>query len=87
MNPSPLPGSAPRVQLLTKHGCHLCADARLVVAQVTQRLGLSWEDVDTDAAPELAERYAEEIPVLMIDGVQRDFWRIDPARLERLLTA
>jgi glutaredoxin len=75
------------VQLLTKPGCHLCADARAVLAEVTGRLGHSWEDVDVSGDPELAARYAEEIPVLLIDGVQRDFWRIDAARLERLLSA
>lgn len=48
---------------------------------------MPWRAVDVAGEPELARRHAEEIPVLLIDGVQRDFWRIDPARLERLLTA
>jgi hypothetical protein len=39
--------------------------------------------VDDDA--ELRERFAEEIPVVLVDGVQRDFWKIDEARLERTL--
>ena len=38
-----------------------------------------------DNQPELRERYAEEIPVVLVDGVQRDFWKIDEARLERVL--
>ena len=38
-----------------------------------------------DAVPELRERYAEEIPVVLVDGIQRDFWKIDEARLERVL--
>ncbi len=91
MNGVSLPPSSsterPVVQLLTKPGCHLCADARAVLSEVTGRLGHSWEDIDVSEHPELAARYAEEIPVLMIDGVQRDFWRIDAARLERLLSA
>lgn len=77
----------PLVQLLTKQGCHLCADAREVVATVTASLGKSWEEVDIATDPALAQRYAEEIPVLLVDGVQRDFWRIDAARLTRLLSA
>ena len=75
------------VQLLTKPGCHLCAAAREVVQEVTSRLGGTWSEVDVSARPELAERFAEELPVLMVDGIQRDFWRIDAARLERLLSA
>lgn len=79
--------STHEVRLLTKPGCHLCAAARGVVEEVTSRLGASWTEVDVSVDPELAGRYAEEIPVLMVDGVQRDFWRIDAARLERLLGA
>lgn len=79
--------TSPDIQLLTKPGCHLCDDARAVLEEVTSRLGLTWTDVDTATRPDLAQQYAEELPVLMIDGVQRDFWRIDPVRLERLLGA
>jgi hypothetical protein len=79
--------SSADVVLLVKDGCHLCADALAVVEEVCGRLGVPWRAVDVAGEPELARRHAEEIPVLLIDGVQRDFWRIDPARLERLLTA
>lgn len=78
---------APSVELLVKDGCHLCADALAVVDEVCGRLGVAWRSVDVARHPDLAERHAEEIPVLLVDGVQRDFWRIDPDRLERLLTA
>lgn len=83
----PASGSAPRVELLVKDGCHLCADALAVVDEVCGRQGVTWRAVDVAHHPELAERHAEEIPVLMVDGVQRDFWRIDPVRLDRLLQA
>ena len=83
----PMTRPAPTVQLLVKEGCHLCADALAVVEDVCSRLGMDWQSVDISRHPDLAERHAEEIPVLMVDGVQRDFWRIDPIRLERILTA
>ncbi|MFD1846197.1 glutaredoxin family protein [Arthrobacter flavus] len=76
---------SPVVELLTKPHCHLCADARTVVAAVCEELGVPWREVSTADAPDLVERFAEEIPVLLIDGVQRDFWKIDEARLRRLL--
>ncbi|GGG55271.1 hypothetical protein GCM10011374_17770 [Kocuria dechangensis] len=79
---SPAP---PVVTLLTRPGCHLCEAARESVGRVTAGLGLDWQEVDVDTDPELLRRHAEEIPVVMVDGVPRDFWRIDERRLERVL--
>lgn len=75
----------PHVVLVTKTNCHLCEDARDAVGRVTAALGLKWSEELVDNQPELRERYAEEIPVVLVDGVQRDFWKIDEARLERVL--
>lgn len=75
----------PQVVLITKADCHLCAAARTAVGRVTAALGLEWTEELVDHQPELRERYAEEIPVVLVDGVQRDFWKIDEARLERVL--
>lgn len=79
------PEGPPDVVLVTKPQCHLCEDARAVVERVTASLGLRWREQSVTDAPELLERFAEELPVLMIDGVQRDFWTIDEERLRRLL--
>ncbi|MCO1339443.1 NrdH-redoxin [Kocuria polaris] len=76
---------AHRIELVTRRGCHLCEDARRTVDDVVTRLGLSWRELSIDDDAQLRARFAEEVPVLMIDGVQRDFWVIDPDRLERLL--
>ncbi|MET3174218.1 MULTISPECIES: glutaredoxin family protein [unclassified Arthrobacter] len=75
----------PEVVLITKADCHLCAAARDAVGRVTALLGLGWTEQQVDELPELRERYAEEIPVVLVDGIQRDFWKIDEARLERVL--
>ena len=75
----------PQVVLITKADCHLCAAARTAVGRVTAALGLEWTEELVDHQPELRERYAEEIPVVLVDGVQRDFWKIDEALLERVL--
>ncbi|UVJ38812.1 glutaredoxin family protein [Arthrobacter sp. CJ23] len=75
----------PDVVLLTKSDCHLCAAARDAVERVTSGLGLGWTEQSIDADPALQERYAEEVPVVLVDGVQRDFWKIDEARLARVL--
>ncbi|WP_461172425.1 glutaredoxin family protein [Arthrobacter sp. Z1-9] len=77
--------ATPRVVLITKADCHLCEEARGAVGRVTAALGLEWTEELVDHQPELRDRYAEEIPVVLVDGVQRDFWKIDEIRLERVL--
>jgi hypothetical protein len=79
------PAPLPEVVLVTKADCHLCAEARAAVGRVTAALGIGWteQSVDQDAA--LRERFAEEIPVVLVDGIQRDFWKIDEVRLARTL--
>lgn len=83
-----------RLTLIGKPGCHLCDDARGVVqavmaevdaADAAPRLSLDERSILDDAA--LAERYAEEIPVLLIDGEVHDYWRVDPVRLKTALLA
>jgi glutaredoxin len=75
----------PDVVLITKADCHLCAAARDAVERVTKALGLQWSEQLVDNDAELRERYAEEIPVVLVNGIQRDFWKIDEARLARVL--
>jgi glutaredoxin len=76
---------APRVTLYSRPGCHLCDDARAVVAAVCAELGESFTEVDIDGDAELTRRYGEEIPVTLVDGVQHDYWRVDADRLRRAL--
>ena len=76
-----------RVTLYGRPGCHLCDEARTVVAAVCAELGESFEEVSIDDDPELAVRFAHEVPVTFVDGSQHDFWRVDPARLRSALTA
>jgi glutaredoxin len=78
-------GAAPRVTLIGKPGCHLCDDARAVVERVAAELAVDWIELDITADAALAERYWEQIPVVLVDGDQHDFWRVDEARLRTAL--
>lgn len=71
--------------LVGKPGCHLCDDARTVVAAVCADTGAGWTEVSILDDPELADRYAEQIPVVLVDGVVHDFWRVDAGRLREAL--
>ncbi|MCX2927275.1 glutaredoxin family protein [Streptomyces sp. NEAU-W12] len=73
------------VTLVGKPGCHLCDDAQAVVERVCGDLGVLWERKDITQDPELHERYWEQIPVVLVDGRQHTFWRVDEGRLRRAL--
>ena len=76
--------------LIGKPGCHLCDDARAVIASVI-------DDLPADAPPvavaernilddpALYERYVEEIPVVLVEERVHTYWRVDPARLRTAL--
>ena len=81
---SPTPGRA-RITLIGKPGCHLCDEARAVIAQVAQDLGVGWEELSITDDPRLAEEYWEQIPVTLVDGRQHDYWRVDAGRLRQAL--
>ena len=76
-----------RITLIGKPGCHLCDQAREVVAAVAAELGVSWEEHSILEDPSLHERYAEQIPVTLVDGQPHDFWRVSPERLKAALGA
>jgi Glutaredoxin-like domain (DUF836) len=74
-----------RITLIGKPGCHLCDEARDVVARVAEDLGVGWTELDINQDRELAEQYWEQIPVTLVDGRQHDFWHVDEARLRAAL--
>ncbi|CDR07896.1 glutaredoxin family protein [Streptomyces iranensis] len=89
---SPLLRRAPRkkptertVTLIGKPDCHLCEAAEAVVEEVCGELGTPWEKKDITQDEELYRAYWEQIPVVLIDGEQHDFWRVNPQRLRTAL--
>ncbi len=75
------------ITLLTRPGCHLCDDARAVIARVAAELGVSWTERDITRSESDLRDYGEMIPVTLIDGVQHDFWRVSEQRLRAALSA
>lgn len=86
MATSPSAAHLPAVQLLGAPGCHLCEQAHRDLDEVCGELGLVWSEIDVLTRPDLEERFATEIPVVMVDGVPRDFWHVDKPRLHRILS-
>jgi glutaredoxin len=85
LGPTELGETPPRVVLYGKPGCHLCDDAREIIAAVCAELGEGYDEVDITTSEELMRAYGEQIPVTFVDGEQHDFWRVDPARLRAAL--
>ncbi|MEU9404056.1 glutaredoxin family protein [Streptomyces sp. SID4985] len=74
------------VTLIRKPGCHLCEDAQSVIEKVCADLGVPWESRDITEDRELYDTYWEQIPVVLVDGEQHTFWRVDENRLRKALT-
>ncbi|WP_274561251.1 glutaredoxin family protein [Streptomyces spiramyceticus] len=73
------------VTLVGKPGCHLCDDAREVISEVCGELGVPWEEKDITQDEALNRAYWEQIPVVLVDGEQHTFWRVDAGRLRKEL--
>ncbi|WP_019136238.1 glutaredoxin family protein [Cellulomonas massiliensis] len=86
-------GTAPRIVLFGRAGCHLCDAAREVVTAVAAEQGVAWAEVDVDhPGPgwehrDLTAELGELVPVVEVDGVPRGYWRIDADRVRRGLGA
>jgi glutaredoxin len=57
-----------RVTLYGKPGCHLCDEARAVVAEVRRERPFELIEVDITFDPGINRRYTERIPVLELNG-------------------
>jgi len=76
-----------RLTLLTRKGCHLCDVAKQALARVAQSAGEAWREVDVDSDPELQAEYWDRVPVILLDGREHGYWRVEEDRLLRDVVA
>lgn len=68
--------------LIGKPDCHLCDDARGVIADVLPGFpGVELVERSILDDPALHERYWDEIPVVLVNDRVHTIWRVDPERL------
>jgi glutaredoxin len=73
----------PRVTLYSRHGCHLCVDAGMLLDDM---LGAdAYATVDIEADDDMLVRYGARIPVVAVDGVDRLEAPINGPDLARIL--
>ena len=77
----------PRITLITKPGCHLCDEARDVIERVARDLHVHWVERSLLDDPALSAAYSEQIPVILVDGEQHDYWGVDEGRLRAALAS
>jgi glutaredoxin len=80
-----MPPADHRITLLTRAGCHLCDDARGVLHRVAGEVGTRVQEQDVDADPQLRAQYGEWVPVILIDGREHGYWRVEEDRLRAAL--
>jgi glutaredoxin len=73
----------PRLQLLTRAGCHLCEIAAETLERIGVEAGLAPEAVDVDDDPELQAEYGDRVPVVLLDGREHSYFTVDVDRLRR----
>ena len=72
-----------RITLISRDGCHLCEVAeqtldRIAPGQLTR--------VEISASVELERDYGDRVPVLLLDGREHGYWRVEEERLLRDLS-
>jgi glutaredoxin len=75
-----MPASDHRVTLITRVGCHLCDDAATRLRTLSVELGFSYDEVDVDADRDRRDTYSDRVPVILIDGNEHGYWRLEEAR-------
>jgi glutaredoxin len=73
------------VTVYTREGCSLCVTAETETARICDELGVPWDTVDVDADPGLRAEYGDRVPVIMVDGKEHAFWRVEDHRLRAAL--
>lgn len=81
--PAPASARSPRLTLLGRPGCHLCDYAREALARVRAATGVDWLELDVDSDPELAAEYGGRVPVVLLDGREHCWFRVEEERLLR----
>jgi hypothetical protein len=75
--------SEPRLALVTRPGCHLCDVAKEAIDRVAAATGETWTEVDVSGDVELEREYGDRVPVVLLDGREHGYWRVEEDRLLR----
>jgi hypothetical protein len=75
--------SEARLALVTRPDCHLCDVAKEALDRVAAATGQTWTELDVTADLELEREYGDRVPVVLLDGREHGYWRVEEDRLLR----
>jgi glutaredoxin len=73
------------VTVMTRVGCEHCARAEADVRRICDELGVPWFTSDVDTDPELRAEYGDRVPVILVDGAEHGYWKVEEPRLRAAL--
>jgi len=73
------------ITIYSRQGCHLCDDAQKTLESMREELNFEIVVIDIDQDAELIKLYSDQVPVIHIDGIHHDFYRVDPERFRSSL--
>ena len=71
------------VTLITRAGCHLCEEAETQLRALALELGFVYREADVDAVDALRAEYSDRVPVILVDGKEHGYWRVEEKRFRR----
>ncbi len=74
-----------RLTLITRPGCHLCDVAKEAIERIAADTGEGWVELDVESDIELESEYGDRVPVVLLDGKEHGYWRVEEDRLRRHL--
>ncbi len=69
-----------RITLISRAGCHLCEVAEQTLDRIAPG---QWARVEVEDAVELERDYGDRVPVVLLDGKEHGYWRVEEDRLLR----
>jgi glutaredoxin len=74
-----------KITIYSRNGCHLCDDAFNTLESMREELNIEIDVIDIDQNAELVKLYSDQVPVIHIDGIHHDFYKVDPVRFRSSL--
>ena len=74
------------VTLITRVGCHLCEEAETTLRRLAADLGFDYRELDVDADDHRRDTYSDRVPVILIDGNEHGYWRVEEARFRKAIS-
>ncbi|MDP9118028.1 MAG: glutaredoxin family protein [Actinomycetota bacterium] len=71
------------VTLISRTDCHLCQDAEAALRALAAELGFRYDEVNVDADPQRRAAYSDRVPVILIDGKEHGYWRLEETRFRK----